>query len=63
MNPHKLFVSMMLASFGFIGASMAASGEIGQLFEMAKIAGIMAASIVAVLYATRKYWRGARRLD
>jgi hypothetical protein len=62
MNPHYLFVSIMLASAGLMTAAFAAEGSVDELYEMATVLGIAGACVGAVLLLTRKYWKDARRL-
>lgn len=62
MNPHKLFASIMLVSVAATIASFATSGDLSSLYGMAEILGITLACVGAVLFATRKYWRNARRM-
>ena len=62
MNPHHFFLAITLFSVAVTIASLAASQEIEEVQDMAAILGIAGVAAVVILFATRKYWRDARRL-
>lgn len=62
MNPHYLFAAVMLASLAFTATAMISTGDTSELYEVAKVVGLTGAGIGAVMFATRRYWRNARRL-
>lgn len=62
MNPHTIFVSVMLVSVATTAAAFAASGSMVELVGMAQWLGVTLACVGVVLFATRKYWRNARRM-
>jgi hypothetical protein len=62
MNPHKLFATVMLVSIGATFAGLVAGNNLSDLYLMAQVLGITLACIGAVLFATRRFWKNARRL-
>ena len=62
MNPHHLFLAITIFSVAVTVASLAASHEIEEVQDMVAILGFVGAVTAVILFATRKYWRDARRL-
>jgi hypothetical protein len=62
MNPHKLFALVMIVSITATVGGFAAAGDFSSLYGMAEIIGITLACIGIILFATRKYWKNARRI-
>ena len=61
MNPHKLFLLIFAASVPLTAATFLK--DMGELTNMFGTLGIIGAVIIAVLFATRRYWNGARRVS
>jgi len=62
MNPHNLFIGIMLVSLGLTTAALFTSGKIDALLDLAKTLGITLTAVGIVLVVTRRYWQNARRL-
>ncbi len=61
-DPHKLFVSLALLSVSLSVTVLLTSGNTDSMFKMVKTFGVALVAIGALLYATKHYWRHARRL-
>lgn len=61
-SPHTLFIVLILVSTGLVIAGLSASGNTEQVYEMMRVFSVTLVIIGTVLFVTRRYWRGARRL-
>lgn len=58
MNPHYMFVGIMVLSVAIAIPALAGS----ELLDMLKILGPVLAGLGLAMFLTRKYWRNARRM-